>query len=65
MDLLEYSTEAVRKLCRDAGMTQKDLAMKLGINQVTLSHKLNGKLKFTDAEIYIIAQTFNKKFVIG
>ena len=65
MDLIDYSTEAIRKLCRDAGMTQIALAEKLGISPVTLNQKLNGKLKFTDAEIYIIAQTFNKKFVIG
>lgn len=65
MEILDFNSDMVRKLCRDNKTTQKELADKLGINEVTLSHKLNGKLKFNEDEIFIIAQTFNKKFIIG
>lgn len=65
MEILDFNTEAIRKLCREAHMTQRELAVKIGIHPVTLSQKLNREKMFTEEEIEKIARTFNKKFVIG
>ena len=65
MEVLDFNTEAVRKLCREAHMTQSELAARIGIHPVTLSQKLNREKMFTEEEIEKIAKTFNKKFVLG
>ncbi len=48
----------VKYLIDDRGLEQSDLAGIIGIDQSTLSLKLNGKRKWTVAELVTVSDTF-------
>lgn len=51
--------EKIRKLRHDAGMTQKELADKVGCNHWTISRCENGKNQMRLYTLTLIADVFN------
>lgn len=49
---------------RETGMLQRELARRMGIHEVTLSHKMNGKA-FTEDELVEIKRIFRWKSIGG
>lgn len=48
------------QLRKEAGMTQKDLAEKLGISETSYRHKELGKSDFKSSEMFAIADIFKR-----
>lgn len=50
----------LKRLRDEAGLTQKDMAKKLGMSQFSYLRKENGQTSFQDYEMFIIRDIFNK-----
>jgi len=50
----------VRGAIAEIGITQEELARKIGITGVSLSSKLNGKTQFTLLEVELISKALGK-----
>ena len=46
----------IRKALKEAGLTQKELANKLGVDPTVLSHKLHGRREFLYSEVVLICE---------
>ncbi len=46
----------LKEILTDKGITQKELAVQLGLNECSMSNKMNGITDFTYTEVYLICK---------
>lgn len=56
---IEFNHAKLRGLLKEKDLTQKELAIKAGLNSASLSQKLNNTAAFTATEIFNICHILN------
>lgn len=58
---MNFDKKVLRQYIRDKGITEKELAKRIGIDYTTFSHKMNGKTQWKLNEIQALVEILKIK----